>query len=218
MRQRIFICFTGIDGGGKTTHARRLVAFLENQGIQSSYIRNRFQPVILKPFIKTGKALFLRNKDMFKDYAEYYTAKKGLFQSRVVSSLFENAILFEYLLHALLKVRLPLMLGKNVVCDRYVYDTVVGLAVDLGYSNQKVKRILQRLWHLLPKPDLVFLIDLTEDIAYRRKGDTPSVDFLKYQRQIYLAIGKEYGMVILDGARDLVELEEEIKDRVKDIL
>lgn len=218
MRRRIFICFTGIDGGGKTTHARKLVDFLASQGIRSIYVWNRFEPLIFKPFIKIGKALFLRNKDMFKDYKEYHTAKKGLFRNRIMATLFENAVLFECLLHALIKVRLPVMLGKNVVCDRYVYDTVVGLAVDLDYSNQKVKRILQRLWYLLPRPDLVFLLDIPEDIAYQRKDDTPSVDFLKYQRQIYLDIGKEYGMVIKDGSRNLDELEEEIKEKVKDIL
>ncbi len=218
MRRRVFICFTGIDGGGKTTHARKLVDFLASQGIQSSYIWNRFEPVILKPLIKTGKAVFLRDKDMFKDYAEYFNSKKRLFRHRILHFLFGNAVLFECLLHALIKVRLPLMFGKNVVCDRYVYDTVVGLAVDLDYSNQKVKRILQRLWYLLPRPDLVFLLDIPEDIAYQRKDDTPSIDFLKYQRQIYLDIGKEYGMVIKDGSKNLAELEEEIKEKVKDIL
>ncbi len=218
MRNSIFICFTGMDGGGKTTHARRLVDFLESQGIRSSYVWNRFEPLVFRPVIKMGKAIFLRNKDMFKDYVEYLNAKKSLFRNRILHSLFENAVLFECLLHALIKVKLPLILGKNIVCDRYVYDTVVGLAVDLDYSTERVKSIVQWLQRLLPKPDLVFLIDLPEDIAYRRKEDTPAIDFLKYQRQLYLDVAKEYKMAILDGLRDIADLEEEIKQRVKGIL
>lgn len=217
-KMAIFICFTGIDGSGKTTQARRLVGFLESQGIHSRYVWNRFQPLLLRPFVKAGKALFLRNKDMFKDYAEFYAAKKSLFRNRILSSIFEYAILSECALHAFVKVKLPLLVGKDIVCDRYVYDTVVGMAVDLGYSNQKVKGMLQRLWWFLPKPDVVFLIDLPEEKAFPRKNDTPSIDFLKYQRRIYLDIGKECEMVVLDGSGEPQELEEEIKSRVRSIL
>ncbi len=211
----MFICFTGIDGSGKSTLAQALVAELERKGVRSKYVYSRFRPLILKPIGRIGRLLFLRGKDIRNDYAEYSNAKKALFQTRFLPSVYERLLLFDYLLQAIFHVKLPLMLGKNIVCDRYVYDTIItDLAVDMSYSRGKVKRLLQHCFFLLPKPDLVFLIDVPEEVAFYRKNDVPSIDYLKERKKIYLDIAQECGMNILDGTQELMELESEVKEKV----
>jgi len=211
----MFICFTGIDGSGKSTLAKALVTKLELRGIKSKYVYGRFQPLMLSLVNFIGRVLFLHGKDIFKDYIEYSHTKKALFGNRLLSSIYGLLLLFDYFFQIIFKIWLPIMLGKNIICDRYIYDTIVtDLAVDLNYSQKKIERMLKTCLSFFPKPDLVFLVDVPEEIAYYRKNDVPSINYLKDRRRIYLDMGHKCGMKILDGLKELVELETAILSEV----
>ena len=219
MKRGIFVCFTGIDGSGKTTLSKSLVEEMKRNGIECRYVYNRFNPFLLKPFMMVARAIFLRGKDMFEDYTEDSDAKKRLFKNRLLSMIYQSFLLFDYSFQIFLKVKIPLMLGRNIICDRYIYDTVcTDLAVDLNYSEKKTMDILRKCLYLFPKPDMTFLIDVPEEIAYKRKDDVPSVDYLKERRKIYLDVGKEEGMVILDGSIPLNNLKSILEDRVEELI
>jgi len=211
----IFICFTGIDGSGKSSLARKLVIALRRRGIDCKYVYNRFQPVLTKPLIWIGRLLFLRQKDAFKNYDEYVSARRRLFKNQILSLIYQFLLIFDYIFQSTVKVKFPLMMHKNIICDRYVYDTVItDLAVDMGYSQQKIDKILKRLFIFLPKPDFSFLIDVPEEIAFSRKRDVPSIKYLKDRRNIYLNVGAKHKMIILDGSKSLIELQFEIEQKV----
>ena len=72
--------------------------------------------------------------------------------------------------------------------------------------------MLNKLQRWLPEPNLVFLADVPEEIAYQRKDDVPSIEYLKERRQRYLRIQKEYDMVRLDGCKSIAELEGTVMD------
>lgn len=211
----MFICFSGIDGAGKSTLARALVAEMGKRGIRSLYVYNRLRLVISKPALWVARVLFLRGKDMFRDYEEYSRARKAVFRKRLLSAAYEQLLLIDYFFQVLFKVAVPLRLGKNIICDRYIYDTVVtDLAVDMNYSHEKIKRVLKLYLRVLPKPDIVFLVDVPEEVAYGRKQDVPAIDYLKERRQIYLEVGQECGMIVLDGSKDPASLQSEILNEV----
>lgn len=207
-KKSMLICFTGIDGSGKTTLAKALVGHLGSRGIPSRYVYGRLQPIILWPVFLVGRVLFLRRKDMYRDYVGYSQAKKGLLENRILSTVYECLVLFDYFFQITMKIRLPLAIGRDIVCDRYVYDTVItDLAVDLNYPQWRIGKALGRYLWLFPKPDLVFLIDVPEEIANQRKDDVPSVKYLEERRRLYLQVGREHGMTILDGSKGLDELK-----------
>ncbi len=211
----MFACFTGIDGSGKSTLARNLVARLEASGVKSQYVYSRFRPQLIKPLAIAGHALFLRNKNIYKDYSGYSDTRRALFRNRFLSFVYERILLLDYCLQVIVKVKFPLVMGRNIVCDRYVYDTVItDLAPDMGYSLGKIDQELKRCFLILPKPDIVFLIDTPEEIAFRRKKDVPSIDYLKDRRKLYLEVGREHNMVILDGSKDLESLMQEIWSKI----
>jgi dTMP kinase len=94
----------------------------------------------------------------------------------------------------------------------------VDLALDLGYSDKKTILKINELLSTVPKPDLVFLMDLPEEIAFSRKDDVPSMAFLYEKRKIYKKIGTEFDMVILDGTKAPSELRREIEKEVTKLL
>ncbi len=212
-RKSLLICFTGMDGAGKTQQAKFLDSFLKEEGIKSQYVWARFEPKLIKPLAWLGKAIFFRGKDMVKDYGGYHDNKRRVLSSFPIAQVYQALMTFDYLLQVLFRVRLPLVMGNTVVCDRYYPDTLVDLAVDQNYSTGKLKSTLKLFSRLFPKPDLMFLIDLPEEVAFQRKDDIPSLEYLQERRRLYLDVARENGMVILDGSmseaevRDIVERE-----------
>lgn len=211
-----FICFVGIDGSGKTTLAQALIDAAQQYGIKTKYARCRFESFkLFRPFIVVAKkVLLLLGKKT--DYSpEGIHTKKQLSKNPFLATIYHYSVLFDYLLQILVKIKLPLLLGKTIVCDRYVYDGIVDMAADFDYSKDKIQSTLKRYLHLLPKPDVVFLIDLPAEIANARgKDDVPSIDYLSERRKIYLDLAEQFGMSILDGCKDLEELKDLVQGRV----
>lgn len=212
--KNFFVCFAGIDGSGKTTQAEALIEEMKKNEIEAKYAWNRFEGRMLTPFTVITKKIFFRGKNAINDPADYYDTKKRLLKNRILSVGYQYFLLFDYFFQILFRVKIPLLVGKNIVCDRYVYDIIVDLSVDFNYSEEKAKRMLKNLLHLFPKPDLIFLVDVPEEIAYQRKDDVPSMDYLKVRRNSYLDIGEEYDMRLLDGCKDLRELKELVQNEV----
>ncbi|PXF51594.1 MAG: hypothetical protein C4B55_04285 [Candidatus Methanophagaceae archaeon] len=166
----VFICFTGMDGSGKTTLTRALVGTMQKRGIKASYVYNRYIPIVLRPAMLVGELLFLSNKAYSRDYSEYSNTKKNTSKKHpLLAKFYQHLLLFDYFIQILFKIKLPLLFGKNIICDRYIYDTIVtDLSVDFNYSQEEVKKFLDKILSLFPTPDTAFLVDLPEEIAYQR--------------------------------------------------
>ncbi|NIN66754.1 MAG: hypothetical protein GTO63_19105 [Anaerolineae bacterium] len=200
------VCFVGIDGAGKSTLARALTAIVEQQGIECDHVWGGFSSsfIIFKPLIGALKAsLFSGN-----DHMEVSKTKGRVLKSSRLSALYQYLALTDYTIRAVFKIKLPLLFGRQVICDRYVYDVITSVGVVLDYPMDKTLALLRRCLAFLPKPDLVFLVDLPETVAYRRKDDIVSPEFLSIRREIYLQMARQEGMTILDGNCDVGELEQ----------
>ncbi len=217
-RRVMLICLTGMDGTGKTTQARRLVSTLRARGIRSKYVWNTYQPVLMKPLIVLGQALFFRNRDPFRDYAGYSHRKLGLLRNRLLAWSYERLVLLDYWVQNLAQVRVPLLAGNTVVSDRYVHDAIVNLTVDLGYSPEKTRSKLDEALRTVPRPDLIFFLDAPEEVSFRRKNDIPAVAHLKNRRDLYLEMARVSGAILIDGSRGLDDVEALINSEVKRVL
>ena len=214
MNKGIFICFIGIDGSGKSTLAKALIENMNKQNIRAEYTWGKFESSLLKLLIFIKNKLFVREEDWKENYEISLEIKKNLFKKRFAYVLYECFVLLDYRLQIIRKIAIPLKRGRNLVCDRYIYDTIVDLAVDLSYSDEEVKNRIDQLLDFSPKPDLVFMVDLPEEVAFSRKDDVPSVKFLYEKRKIYKKIREEFEMVNLDGTKSLQELNERIEKEV----
>lgn len=200
MVKNSFICITGIDGSGKTTLAFALIEEMAKNGIQYKYVYNRYAPFLLKPIMIASRLIFLHGNDPSNDYTSDTNAKKKLFSNSILSKIYQTLLLFDYSFQIFFKVKIPIILGKNIICDRYIYDTVcTDLATDLNYSNDKIVDMLKICLHIFPKPSKTFLIDISEEIAFNRKHDVSSIEYLKDRRRAYLYMGEKLALIMLDG-------------------
>ena len=193
-KKNFFICFTGIDGSGKTTLSKMLVNEMNENGIITKYVWcgwRRFEFFLVRPLISIIKSVgrrFHQNRD-----SESNTL------ARVDNPVYSYLVLIDYFFTCITKIGIPLLIGQNIICDRYVYD----LIVDLWQNHTMTQKIVL---NLLPKPDLIFLVNLSEEIAYRRKDDIPSLEFLKKRKNLYLEMAKKFDMTVLDGSFELGDL------------
>lgn len=210
----LLICFVGIDGSGKSEQARRTVAWLNGQGVRTQYVWNIFEPWLLGFPMKVARRLFLRGKDMFGDYDEYREARGQVIRKSRLATIFNSCFFVEYLVRFSPRVKWAMWRGKTVVCDRYVFDAAVGAAANFGHSDGRVKKTVRGLLRFMPGPDVVFFIDLPEEVAFRRKNDIPSPSYLTERRRLYLALADDYGMIVVDGCMPVEEIQAAVREAV----
>ena len=200
----ILVCFVGIDGSGKTTLANSLIASCEQHGVRCRYLWGGFNSsfTIFKPFMAVAKGTVFRGNR----FMEESRTKGRVVRSTLLSTIYQYLMLVDYVFQAFFKIRVPLAFGRNVICDRYIYDLIASIAVILAYPGSRTHSLLDRSLAVVPKPDLVFLVDVPEELARKRKDDTIALDSLPLRREIYLQMARQHGMTILDGTSDPDEL------------
>jgi len=218
MGQSVLICFTGIDGSGKTTLAKRINERLKKEGVNSQYVYGRVVPILSRPLMEMGRRFLLkrRKEDIFHNYDDYASQKRNIFKNKFIAGVYKWSILFDQVMQIYAKIIPRLMVGKVVICDRYVFDTVItDIAADLNYSADDVFNMISKLLCIAPKPNVTFLIDVTEEVAYQRKDDTPHISYLRERRKFYLMMEKSFKMITLDGSRNIEMVEEEAYKNIK---
>ncbi|MCA9929411.1 MAG: hypothetical protein KC419_13070 [Anaerolineales bacterium] len=183
------ICLTGMDGAGKTTLARNLVSRLAAGGVDVVYVYGRTFPVISRLLMAAGRMTLLRKNDQWQNYQAYNNDKKQKMRHPMLRIVYTAAILIDYYTQIWFKLLPHLLSQRVVVCDRYIYDTVISdLTVHLGYTENQTRRAIARGLKWLPIPFLTALLDLPEDVAFARKDDMPHVDYLHERRGWYLQL------------------------------
>ena len=211
MRQGKLICITGIDGSGKTTLAKSINDKLKNEGLNSIYVYARVVPIISRFLMVMGrKVINSKHGDLFVEYDEYTQNKKKVFHRPLIAEIYKLAFLLDQSIVILIKIIPHMVCGKIVICDRYVYDTIItDLSVDLGYSDLQILNLINKAFSILPKPNIIFLVDIPEEIAFSRKNDIPHLNYLKDRRMKYLSIAESIGAIILDGSKGMNDVFKE---------
>jgi dTMP kinase len=192
------VCIVGIDGSGKTTLAKQLVAEMQAQGIKSRYVWGGFAPTIfLQPAIWLIKTLIYR-----ENRHSYVSEHKGqVLKNRHLAATYYHIVLADHILQLAARVQWPLLLGESVVCDRYIQDAVVTTSLVLDYTDAELLRLLKRMLRFVPRPDRTLVADLPAEVAYERKDDVPSIAFLSERRKRYQLITEAYGLPVLDACQ-----------------
>lgn len=207
-----FICFTGIDGSGKTLQAERLVESLKARGIPCVYTWCRYNPRILKPLNDLAKLLIGRRKGG-SEYSGYTSSKKGIFRKPVIGWIWLNISLLEYLRQARSCITKLMRVGANLVCDRYLYDMLADVAINFDHNDDRLMQLTRHpVVRRFPKPDMVFFLDVPPEVAWARKQD-PVLKGQQYvvdRAEVYSALCDSLGFIRIDGTKSIEEIADDI--------
>lgn len=120
----------------------------------------------------------------------------------------------------MVKVGIPLLTGHTIFCDRYIYDTLVDLAVDFEYSHNQFGNVVSISQRIFLKADIIFLFDLPGNIAYERKPEVPQT-LLFARRNKYLDLNDiklASQIVLVDCNNSIDEIKRYLRAKVSEVL
>lgn len=184
--QGVFLVIDGIDGSGKTTHSKMLYDSLKKKGFDVEYTMEPSNGTV-------GR--FIRSEVI---------SKKKI--SPEVEALLFAADRFEHLRNEIMPW---LDKGKVVVCDRYVYASIVYQ----GVQNVDTEWI-ESLNHFALEPDLAIYLDVTPEIGLERikreKSIFENLEFQKRIRKNYMNLVEKGLLTLVDSNKNIDEVNSEI--------
>lgn len=192
-----FFVFDGMDGAGKTTQLKLLGEWLDELGND-----------VLSLSDPGSTDLGTRMRELLLGHHEIAIGQR----SELLMFLTARAQLVEEL------IRPALASGKTVLCDRYIYSTVVyqGHAADID-PDVVWRMNLFAVDGLLP--DLTFLFEVDAETAARRLGATldrmesRGPEFYERLRRGFIAESERNsdGVLLIDGTQPKYEIHENLK-------
>jgi thymidylate kinase len=228
------ICLTGIDGCGKSTQVRLLADRLRAEGWETATVWTGGRPYISRPLVRLVKWRFRapvqRADGRFEsrdgaasadvEFSRYLSKSNQMFRRhRILRRGWTDVSLVEHAVEANLTVRPHLRRGQAVVCDRYLYKSIVNLAVLLDLPLVELPRLLRHpALKLVPQPTLYFLLDVPAEVGYQRKYDLPGRAYVERRVPIYRALAAWTGMPVVDATQPPAVVAEAIWDITRQAL
>ena len=191
------ICLIGIDGSGKTTHALRIVSNLQQSGAKSKYVWFGTPYFLSYPFMVICRVLGLTETHHLQNGLT--VSEHRYYLNKPVALIFPWIQFLDLSVFVFSRVYLAIFLGFTVVCDRFVHDTLSELMADVN-DDALDRRIIGRLiLGLKPRRASVFLLDVDEVTALRRRPDVPSLKYLAQRRKNLLTISKHADVQVINA-------------------
>lgn len=205
MKENLFIALEGIDGSGKSTQARRINKFLEEQGIQT-FLTNE----------PTGHEVGKLIRSIFSHETEA--------NQHTIAALFV-ADRLQHILDEKNGLLQNIKKGRTVISDRYYFSSYAyhSVFVDMDWVIQLNKRCADLL-----KPDVTVFIDADPEICMERlnaRRETLEMyetlgNLMKVRENYFKAFDKQKNsekVVVINGNRSEEEIASEIKSVISNL-
>ncbi len=192
------VVLCGPDGCGKSTIGPGVIA-----GLSTTFSPDKGEQFHWKPAVFSTRRQASR-----KPTTDPHSQQP---RNVLVSMVYFKIHWLEFFLGWFLRVRPRLFRGGLVLIDRWYYDFFVD---QRRYRLQVPKILVQLGLRLLPKPDLVVLLDVPPEILRQRKQEVPEAE-TRRQRQAYLRLVQTLpnGMVV-DASQSPEKVADDICRRV----
>ena len=199
----LFITFEGADGSGKTTQSKMLFDYLRSSGYDVIATREpggtlageRIREILLDPVCKMGK----------RTETYLYLAVRAEHVDEVVQPALDAK--------------------KIVISDRFSDSTFVYQGMVRGLEEKTIYT-LNDFAAAGIEPDITFLLDAEPEVLQKRMDKRNTADrieqegliFQKKVREGFLQLAQKYPdrIVKLDALREADEIQEEIRNKVKE--
>lgn len=202
MNRGLFITFEGVEGSGKTTQAKALAEWFEENGFPCLLVRDPGTTLIGEKI----RDLLLNPEDSIHPKCEvllFLAARSQLVYEKI----------------------LPALMNRKVVISDRFYDSTYAYQVYARNLPARLIAIFNRFASAGLKPDLTFLfdIDIPESQARGKCADRMEKESPSYHNNVrdgYLRLARraKKRIKVLDGKKTVDELKKEIIAHVKDLL
>jgi thymidylate kinase len=183
--------FFGPDGTGKTTHADLVSFYLNDRGLKTW--RTSVKQHHTLSFLLLKLLTYNSPKGQAMSYYGFYgdLAKKIKTPWKILELLSLLPALFY-------RIYLPLFLGYIVICDRYLFDTIVTLSFFLKEPKIISGLSVKLLVKLIPKNSLLIHFEADSAVILQRKSDEPlTKQLIEYYKNAYRNVIKWSGREII---------------------
>ncbi|MBZ9684897.1 dTMP kinase [Clostridium estertheticum] len=198
------IALEGPDGSGKTTQIELLEGYLKQSGYEVVRTREPGGTEISEKI----REIILDNDNSNMSYmceALLYAASRAQLVNEVIKPALKS--------------------GKMVICDRFVYSSMVYQGIGRGLGIERIRSINQAALDGL-EADLTFMITIPYEEGLKRKKMQGTLDRLEnsgneFHKKVfegYLDICKKYDKIeVINGNRNVDEIHKDIIRAIKKI-
>jgi len=204
------INIVGIDGAGKTTLAKNLTFYLQKYNPKVQYKYCQYFAKLLLPMKFAARHTVMRRTDEFKDYVYYNETKKNASKRfKLLADFYATVWLADYILQTMPKVKIPILLNKKLVVDRYIYDIAVNLSLTTNNDIDYAYNMVSLFYKFAPKPNIVIYVDIPEQVAFDRKNDIQDIEYLRERRKRYQILVDKFDFKVIDGQKNYDQMLED---------
>jgi|YelNatPaOPRAMG01_1025707.scaffolds.fasta_scaffold02470_9 thymidylate kinase len=214
------IAFFGPDGAGKSTQAELLVNFLTARGlrVKRAWVRSThtFAYLLWMLFYKLNlcddrSGMLKRMRMGFavsylneKDYGAVspITMSPPILKGSLSRWIWATIEVISIVPVVVLQVYLPLLLGRVVVAERFIVDSIASIAYFLGDEGFAKSWHARFLLRLIPKGTIFVFVDADYGtILSRRKEVAGPLEYTEFHRRLFRKLTKVVGAVYIDTSR-----------------
>lgn len=161
----MLITFSAIDGAGKSTQVEQLKAYLQQQKCDPVCLWTRGGYTSWFNFLKEAVRCVARGKLPVSGPSQ---KRDAYFRKNWIQKFWLALAILDLARVYVIQVRFWLWHGNPVLCDRYVWDTLIDFKV--SFPNVAVEKwwIWKSLVWLAPRPHIAFLFTISAEESERR--------------------------------------------------
>ena len=207
-----FIYLSGCDGTGKSTQVELLLKWLAARHMRPYHLWLRY------PYLLSLLLLAYARRRGYSWSEQTGQVRHGYWDFRpswLLRACLPWSLLLDALLISLFKVYVPLWLGRTIVCERFVWDALVDLAVAMNDCNL-YRRLPGRLYHyLIPPQAMVIILDLDAATIRERRADLRLDKRLETRLDMFRCLARERSLPVLSSRLPIRELSQRIQEMVR---
>jgi hypothetical protein len=190
-----FIIISGIDGCGKTTLIRALRNRLEREGLTTRYEWLRYNHRLVRPVHGLSRLVGLSRRYRTGNQSVW---RHEFYRSRLFCSFYILLTWLDvWLGRLILAVRLISQDADVVVCDRWVQDILVDLAVDTRRRDLLAGTWRSRFTRILPPGARQYLIVRSFDSVVSSRPDVMHDLSHSFRQKLYGRLEKSPDVVVV---------------------
>ena len=216
MQQIRIVCFSGIDGSGKTAHARRILFDIQKSGRKCKYVWSGSPYFFSYLFMALCRFLGLTKVHCLPETTN--CSEHEYYKNKPIALVWPWIRFLDLIPFFVLRIYIPLLRGFIIVCDRFVEDALVDIMTDVNDDRTHRKLVGRLTLRLAPKSTLVILLDVEEATAFKRKNDIPSLRFLARRRSNYLILSRDLSIPVIEAERPFALVQERLLEEINKLL